>query len=79
MSEFTQEKCIILVRDLVAQKSIFFSDFQCNFCQKSAPDHMSGSSKILHGRSEFLSDMSDGPTKFREHCSRAANSVVESG
>ena len=29
---------------------------------------MSGSSKILLGRSEFLSDMSDGPTKFREDC-----------
>ena len=66
LSEFTQEKCFILVWDLVAQKSMFFSNFQCNFCQKSVPDHMSGSSKILLGRSEFLSDMSDGPTKFHE-------------
>ena len=58
------------------KKSMFFSDFQSNFCQKSAPDHMSGSSKILLGRSEFLSDMSDGLTKFREHCEGLLKSIL---
>ena len=68
MSEFTQENALSLSEIWLLKKSMFFSDFQCNFCQKPAPDHMSGSSKILLGRSEFLSDMSNGPMKFREHC-----------
>ena len=39
-----------------------------SFGPKISPDHVSFDAKLFIGPSGFLSDMSGGPTNFREHC-----------
>ena len=39
-----------------------------SFGPKISPDHVSCDAKLFIGPSGFLSDMSGGPTNFREHC-----------